>query len=123
MLAPIFDGGRRREAVEIATADQERALAAYGEAALRAFGELEAYLDQGVVVAQREVDLQEAAREADKAYRIARLRYEEGEEDLLSVLTIQQRVIGAKSALSSVNRLLLEQRVNLNLALGGSWEP
>ncbi len=123
LLAPIFDGGRRREAVEIATADQERALAAYGQVALKAFGELEEYLDQGVVVAQRAVDLQEAAREADKAYRIARLRYEEGEEDLLSVLTIQQRVIRAKSALSSVDRLLLEQRVNLNLALGGSWEP
>jgi len=35
---------------------------------------------------------------------------------------IQQRVIGAKSSLSSAERLLLEQRVNLNLALGGSWQ-
>jgi NodT family efflux transporter outer membrane factor (OMF) lipoprotein len=122
MLAPIFDGGRRREAVEIATAAQEQALADYGQAALNAFGELEINLDQGVVIAQRAVDLEEATREAEKAFRIARLRYDEGEEDLLSVLTIQQRVIGAKSALSSVNRLLLEQRVNLNLALGGSWE-
>ena len=122
MLAPIFDGGRRREAVEIATAAQEQALAAYGQAALNAFGELERNLDQGVVLAQRTVDLQEAAREAANAFRIASLRYKEGEEDLLSVLTIQQRVIRAKSALSSVERLLLEQRVNLNLALGGSWE-
>ena len=122
LLAPIFDGGRRREAVEIATAEQEQALAAYGQAALNAFSELETNLDQGVVVAQRAVDLEEAAREADKAFRIASLRYEEGEEDLLSVLTIQQRVINTKSALSSVERLLLEQRINLNLALGGSWE-
>jgi NodT family efflux transporter outer membrane factor (OMF) lipoprotein len=122
MLAPIFDGGRRREGVEIATAGQEQALAAYGQAALDAFGELEINLDQGVVIAQRAVDLEEATREAEKAFHIARLRYDEGEEDLLSVLTIQQRVIRAKSALSSVNRLLLEQRVNLNLALGGSWE-
>jgi len=122
MLAPIFDGGRQREAVEIATAAQEQALAAYGQAALNAFGELERNLDQGVVIAQRTVDLEEATREAANAFRIARLRYEEGEEDLLSVLTIQQRVISAKSALSSVERLLLEQRVNLNLALGGSWE-
>jgi len=53
---------------------------------------------------------------------IAKLRYDEGEEDLLSVLTIQQRVISARSSLSSAKRLLLEQRVNLNLALGGSWE-
>jgi len=122
LLAPIFDGGRRREAVEIATAEQEQALAAYGLAALNAFSELETSLDQGVVVAQRAIDLEEAALEAEKAFRIASLRYEEGEEDLLSVLTIQQRVISTKSALSSVERLLLEQRINLNLALGGSWE-
>jgi len=122
LLAPIFDGGTRREAVEIATAEQEQALAAYGQAALNAFSELETNLDQGVVVAQRAVDLEEAAREAENAFRIASLRYDEGEEDLLSVLTIQQRVISAKSALSSVERLLLEQRVNLNLALGGSWD-
>jgi outer membrane protein TolC len=122
LLAPIFDGGRRREAVEIATAEQEQALAAYGQAALNAFSELESNLDQGTVIAQREVDLEVAAREAEKAFRIASFRYEEGEEDLLSVLTIQQRVISAKSALSSVERLLLEQRINLNLALGGSWD-
>ncbi len=122
LLAPIFDGGARREAVEIASADQEQALAAYGQAAITAFSELETNLDQGVVLQQRIVDLKEAAAEAEKAFRIARLRYDEGEEELLSVLTIQQRVIGAKSSLSGVERLLLEQRINLNLALGGSWE-
>ncbi len=52
----------------------------------------------------------------------AKLRYEEGEEELINLLTIQQRVIGAQSTLSSARRLLLEQRVNLHLALGGSWE-
>lgn len=122
LLAPIFDGGRRREAVEIATADQEQALAAYGQAAIQAFSEIETNLDQGVVLQQRISELQESVAEADNAFRIARLRYDEGEEDLLSVLTIQQRVIGSRSSLSSVERLLLEQRVNLNLALGGSWD-
>lgn len=122
LLAPIFDGGRLRAQVEIATAEQEQSLAAYGETALKAFSELETSLDQGVVVAQREVDLKEAALEADEAFRIANLRYQEGLSDLLSVLTIQQRVIGAKRNLASVQRLGLEQRVNLHLALGGSWE-
>ena len=122
LLAPLFDGGVRREAVEIATADQRAALAAYGQAAITAFGELETNLDQGVVVEQRIVDLKEATAEAENAFRIARFRYEEGEEELLNVLTIQQRVIGAQSSLSTAQRLLLEQRVNLNLALGGSWE-
>lgn len=122
LLAPIFDGGALRANVDIQTAAQEQALAAYGQAAIDAFSELETNLDQGVVVQQRIVDLQEASAEADNAFRIARVRYEEGEEDLLNVLTIQRRSIGAQSSLSSAERLLLEQRVNLNLALGGGWE-
>ena len=122
LLAPIYDGGVLRENVNIATAEQEQSLAAYGQAAIIAFREMETSLDQGVVVQQRIVDLQVASREADEAFRIARLRYEEGEEDLLNVLTIQQRGISSRSTLSTAERLQLEQRVNLNLALGGSWD-
>lgn len=121
LLAPIYDGGRLRAQVEIATAEQKQALAAYAQAALTAFSEIETSLDQGVVLKTRETELQEAAKQANKAYRIANLRYKEGETDLLDVLTIQQRVNGAKSNLISVQRLLIEQRVNLYLALGGSW--
>lgn len=121
LLAPIFDGGRRREAVNIATAEQTQALAQYGDVALRAFAETETALDQGVALEQRLNELKEATHQASNAYRIAELRYKEGETNLLDLLTIQQRVIAARSTLSSVQRLLLEQRVNLNLALGGSW--
>ena len=122
LLAPIFDGGVLRENVTIANAEQEQSLAAYGQAATNAFRELESGLDQGVVVQLRIDDLQEASQEAGEAFRIARLRYEEGEEALLNVLTIQQRGISSRSSLSIAERLLLEQRVNLNLALGGGWE-
>ena len=121
LLAPLFDGGVRRSQVDIATAEQEQSLAAFGQAAINAFRELETNLDQGFVVAQRIVDLQEASSEAENAYRISKVRYDEGEEDLLTVLTIQQRGISSRSSLSSAERLLLEQRVNLFLALGGSW--
>ncbi|MGI9203157.1 MAG: efflux transporter outer membrane subunit [Woeseiaceae bacterium] len=121
LLAPLFDGGRRREGVTIATAEQEQALAAFGQAAIGAFNEIETNLDQGTVLQQRIAELEIAASEAGNAYRIARVRYDEGEEDLLNVLTIQQRGISARSSQSAVERLLLEQRVNLNLALGGGW--
>lgn len=122
LLAPIFDGGRRREAVTITTAEQEQALAAYGDTALRAFAELEINLDQGVVLDRREDDLTEAADQAFKAYEFADILYREGESSLLDLLNVQQRVIGTRSLLSSVQRLLLVQRVRLHLALGGSWE-
>lgn len=121
LLAPIYDGGRREAALEVATADQERALAAYGQTALNAFREVEMLLDQGLVFEQQVVALSEAVTESEAAFRIVTRRYEEGEESLLSVLTIQRRVNAAKASLSTAQRLLLEQRINLNLALGGSW--
>jgi len=121
LLAPLFDGGRLRENVAIANAQQDAALAQYADAALRAFSDVETALDQGVVLEERELALQEAADQSAEAYRIAELRYDEGETSLIDLLTIQQRVIGSRSTLSSVQRLLLQQRVNLNLALGGNW--
>lgn len=122
LLAPLFDGGARQAQVEISTADQKQAVAAYGQAALDAFGEVETNLDQSTVLRDREVSLAEASKEAAEALRIAQLRFDSGESDLLDVLTIQQRVFSTESNLVSVQRARLEQRVNLNLALGGSWE-
>lgn len=122
LLAPIFDGGVRRAQVEISNADQKQALAAYGQVALEAFQEVEGGLDQGVVLSKRLIELVEAEKQISEAYRVAELRYKEGEVDLFELLTMQQRVVSARSNLASVQRLLLDQRVNLNLALGGSWE-
>lgn len=121
LLAPLVDGGLRKAQVDAASADQRQAIAAYGQAALNAFGEVEGNLDQGVVIEQRARELEEAAAEADKAYHIANLRYKEGESDLLDVLTIQRRVISAQSNLLSIQRQRLEQRVGLHLAIGGDW--
>ncbi|MEM6884949.1 MAG: TolC family protein [Verrucomicrobiota bacterium] len=122
LLAPIFDGGSRKAQVEISTAEQKEALAAYGKTALTAFGEVESSLDQGYVLYQREQELQTAVTEAEKALKIAQLRYDEGEIELIDLLSIQTRVITAKSNLLSVQSMVLQQRVNLFIALGGGWE-
>ncbi len=122
LLAPIFDGGRRQAQVDIATADQKQALANYGNVALNAFSQVESALDQGVVLERRADQLGIALQQAGKAYRVAQVRYQEGEIPLLDLLALQQRVDSASRSLLAVNRLLLEQRVNLHLALGGSWD-
>ena len=121
LLAPLFNSGQQ-ENIAIATAEQEAALAEYAAAALQAFTDVEAALDQGSVLAERFTVLQEAAAEAAEAYRIADLRYQEGETSLVDLLAIQQRVINTRSGLTAVQRLQLQQWVTLNLALGGDWE-
>ncbi|WP_158657974.1 efflux transporter outer membrane subunit [Agarilytica rhodophyticola] len=121
LLAPIIDGGARRAQVKIATAEQKQALAAYAQAALDAFSDTETNLDLANTLNLREQELDVSVKEAEKAYKIAQLRHKEGEIALVDLLTVQQRVLSASSNKLSVQRLALEQRVNLFLALGGDW--
>jgi outer membrane protein TolC len=50
------------------------------------------------------------------------IRYEEGGTDLLSVSQIQSRWVAARIALLRIQNERLAQRINLHLALGGSFE-
>ena len=121
LLAPIFDGGARDAQVEISTAQQKAALASYGQTALNVFQEIENNLALGTSLDAREKLLTAAASDANKALEIAQIRYKEGETGLLDVLTIQQRVTSSESNLIALKRAILEQRINLHLALGGQW--
>jgi len=121
LMTPLFDGDRLKIDVEIATVEQKQAIANYAQAALTAFSEIENNLDQGRVLANRETASSEALKHINKAYSIAKLRYKEGEIELLDALQIQQQAISAESQLLSIKRAQLEQRINFYLALGGSW--
>lgn len=122
LVAPLIDGGLRESQVAQASAEQSQAIASYADTALTAFQEVEGALDQSVVLKDRAVQLELAADEANNALRIVNLRYEEGETDLLDVLTIQQRVLSNEGDVVSIERAQLDEWIALNLALGGSWE-
>lgn len=122
LLAPVFDGGKRKAQVEISTAEQKQAVALYKKAALNAFAETEVYLDDGEVLQNRLREVRKAVMESKKALDIAQLRYKEGETELLDVLNVQQKLMAAKTDEVSLQSLLLSQRVNLYLALGGHWQ-
>jgi len=121
ITAPLFDAGRKKIDVKIANIEQQQAIADFAQKALEAFSEVENALDQGQVLALRYAALEQAFLQSQKAYMIAYLRYKEGDIGLLDTLNIQQQTISAQSNLASINRLALEQRINLYLAIGGSW--
>jgi NodT family efflux transporter outer membrane factor (OMF) lipoprotein len=121
LLVPLFDSGLRQAQVDAASADQKQAIAAYGQAALDAFAEVENQLDTGAELHARKFYLDKVLAEAQKALRIATLKHNAGETDLLDVLSIQTRVTSAESSLVSIQRNLLDQRVDLHLATGGEW--
>jgi outer membrane protein TolC len=96
-------------------------VAAYAQTALKAFGDVENFLDQGSSLVRRAEQIDLAAGEAARALKIAKLRHKEGEAPLLDVLSVQQRVAARESQAINLRRLQLAQRVNLYLALGGEW--
>ena len=121
LVAPLFTGGVLDAQVDLSSADVEAATAAYAKTALAAFAEVETGLNQTVSLKDQMDFLETAHSEARRADELAKLRYREGEGELLDVLTVQQRSYDIESQKTSLQRMNLDQYVALNLALGGDW--
>jgi NodT family efflux transporter outer membrane factor (OMF) lipoprotein len=122
IFAPVFFGGQLQAQVEARSADQKIALAEYGRVGSRAFGEVESALSAGFALEEREAILREAAADNARALEIANVRYRVGSGDLRAVQQQTLALSAARAALLRVQAERLVQRVNLHLALGGSFE-
>ena len=71
---------------------------------------------------QRQQFDQDVVRDRTEAVRIAKLKYEAGSIDLLSVLQLQNDQLASQGELIKLNNAQLANRINLHLALGGSFE-
>ena len=124
LLAPIFRGGALKTQVEIRTAEQKQAVAAYADVGLRAFGEVESALvgrDRG---ARSRADSRRRPSPTTSARsRSCRPSSRSGSTDLRFVTQRQLALNATQSALVRVQAEQRVQRVNLHLALGGSFEP
>jgi multidrug efflux system outer membrane protein len=122
VVGPLYTGGAIEAQLAGATASQQAAVAAYGVAALNAFEEVETALTNEQLFAEREQFLSAVVDNDLKAYEIETIRYDEGATDLLSVSQIQSRWVAGRIALLRIQNERLAQRINLHLALGGSFE-
>jgi NodT family efflux transporter outer membrane factor (OMF) lipoprotein len=122
LLAPLFLGGQLQAQVEIRTAEQKQAVAEYGRVGARAFGEVENALSSEVALLEREAMLKQAVAENERALELANVRYRVGSGDLRAVQQQSLALYAARTALLRVQSERLVQRVNLYLALGGSFD-
>jgi outer membrane protein TolC len=122
LFAPLYTGGALEAQLDIATADQEAAIASYGKTVLKALEEVEAGLTDETLLQNRETFLAASVDNNREAYELAKVQYDVGQIDLLSVLQMQTRWIGARVGLLRVKNERLAERINLHLALGGSFE-
>ena len=121
LMGPIFDGGRLKEQVVIETAKQQEALALFGKAALEAFRQVEQALSESRRLVTR-IDLLSAAeKDQVEAERLTQVRFDAGAIDQLALVLIQERALQARLARLAIQVEGLTNRVNLHLALGGSF--
>ena len=122
LLAPIFLGGQLQAQVDIRTGEQAQAIADYGRIASRAFGEVENALSAGFALDDRTTILGRVIADNERALELSQVRYRVGSGDLRAVSQQQLALYSARSAQIHVEAERRVQRVNLYLALGGSFE-
>jgi outer membrane protein, multidrug efflux system len=119
----LYAGGALEAEVRIAVERNRAAIHDYAQSALDAFREVESAIDAEASLATQENYLQKEVEQAALAERQAERDYSEGIEgvDILSVLESQRRANNARSALIRLKNERLQNRIDLHLALGGSF--
>jgi outer membrane protein, multidrug efflux system len=122
LLAPIYQGGRLNANVRIRTLQQEEALAAYAGTALRALNDVENAIAAGRSLAVRSRALGAAFSEQQRAFQLTETSLRVGRADRRALEQQRMAAANARIALLAVQSEELSQRINLHLALGGSFE-
>jgi multidrug efflux pump len=117
-----FDLGRVRALIRAADARTEAALAQYEQRVLLALEETDgALIDFDRQKARREL-LRTSARASEQAMSLARLRFQSGVADFLTVLDAERTLLEAQDRLAESETLAATALVAVYKALGGGWE-
>jgi outer membrane protein TolC len=122
IFAPLYTGGAIEAQIAVATADQKSAVASYANRALKAFQEVENALSAEKILRKRYEYLKTTEKEYNIAYKMTVERYRIGESSVLDIIIVQGQWIAAEIARVQVAKKLLINRINLHLALGGSFK-
>jgi len=122
LTQPIFQGGRIVANIARGEALKDQAAANYRNTVLQAFLEVESTLAAERFLQREYALLKIAADEAIATEALAWRRYRSGTSDLLNYLSSQRSANSAKSRLLTLQSLLLQNRIDLYLALGGPFQ-
>lgn len=121
LAQPLFTGDRLMGDVSLKEARVAEALNVYKNTALNAFREVEQALAAEEWLRERERALREAVEQTENSRKLAIYSYRHGLVGILTLLDSYRSTYNAQSAHLSVKRQLLNNRIDLYLALGGSF--
>ena len=121
LVLPIFEGGRRKANADRTQAAYVEQVAGYKQSILNAFREVEDALVKGKEQLVIVSELEKQVRAAESSLDIATDRYLRGLATYLQVVNAQTAYFNAGSNLITACRDLIDSRISLVTALGGSW--
>ena len=119
---PIFQGGKLRANLGVATTDRDIALARYEKSIQAGFREAADALALSTTLRQQEQAQQALVQAATQADTLSEARYRAGADSYLVRLDAQRTLYQARQGLISVRAAEQANRVNLYRALGGGWK-
>jgi outer membrane protein TolC len=121
LTAPLFQGGRLRANLDAAQARYKQQAAAYQSTVLTAFREVKAGLVAYEKQKERYQFLREQVAAARASFQTQRDRYERGIGDVLARLDAERSLVQAQTRLAAARLAVVNARLALHRALGGSW--
>ncbi|QNI31090.1 efflux transporter outer membrane subunit [Alloacidobacterium dinghuense] len=118
----IFDAGRRHAVTEQARDNYEVTVANYRQSVLSAFQEVEDNLAALRILNDESVTQAEAVAAAERSLRISTVRYKQGLDDYLVVLTAQTVLLTNQRTQADITTRQFAANVLLIKALGGGWD-
>lgn len=121
LAATLFDGGRLRREIDIRSARQEQALAAWESTVLGALEETANALAALDGSHREHAALSDAAAAARTAATLARAQYEAGLVDFAALLLAERTRLDAENALAAARADTAGTMIQLYKSLGGGW--
>lgn len=116
---PIFEGGRNKANLEVATVDRDIAVAQYEKAIQSAFREVADALAQRGTIDEQVSAQQSLTGATSETYRLSQARYQTGVDSYLNVLDAQRSLYTAQQGLITTRLARLNNMVTIYKVLGG----
>jgi multidrug efflux system outer membrane protein len=120
-LQMLVDGGKLFAESDLAKAQQLGLVATYRQTVISAFQNVETELGQVANYATEQDALEREVKSSANAFRISELQYREGIVDITTVISTEQTLFAAQTALAQAKLARAQAVVNLYEALGGGW--
>ncbi len=122
LSVPLFKGGQLKAQAKAAELLQDASFKLYLATLLRSFNEVETALSTETSLKSRLALTQKASTLSESGYELALEQYTSGISDYQNILESRRRWFDAQTLVINLQNSLLQNRVSLNLALGGDFD-